>query len=760
MIYGATPIDWIHFAEKLKLRGDLLPVVSNPDALIAPYSKMQDKGKTPSRYNSDKQVHGITQWTSVTADARDIRIWQKEPDYGICLQTRLVRALDVDVPHPALSARIERFIRDAVPGVYLPARRRPDTGKFLLAFVCDSPLFKRSFPVGPGAPGKPAPRIELLATGQQFVAIGRHPSGNRYVWDDGLPEAFPILTAAEVEELWDGLELCFSTGEGFRKVPREGGGASVSDMSGEDDVATYLAEHSLVLDEGPSCQLYIDCPWKGDHSSDNGVTQTAYFPAGTNGFECGHFKCLHDHCASRTDQEFTDAIGFTDDIEFRSRDFEFFPEITYLPAIPDLSGPADILEATRRMPTRLPVVDPSIAPIFKRDVPGRILVTADNITKGIECPPFITRKLRWDEFTSKVIWSWFDEADGAEAWNDWQDVDFNRLMRTLDKRGFKVTPGLDAVRRAVVDVAQANPIDTAMAWLNEQRWDGKSRCEEFLINYMGAPDVPYSRAVGLYIWSALAGRCLIPGMKADMAVIFQSEQGLAKTSTVEAIAPCDEWFGELDLDLSDADLSRTMSGKLVCELPELKGLANKQLEAIKAFVSRRVDEWVPKFMETTRRQHRRVLLMGTTNATDFLADPTGERRWLPVAVKQRADIERIRADRAQLWAEGRELFRIGGIAWEEAEKLAKFEHIKFKAHDPYEDRILSWLQTEGLGGRVPMEQPWLSVDEVIEHGLCKPLAQSTMQDQRRIGGILRALGYTSERRTEAGIQRRLWCKGE
>lgn len=750
--YGATPQEWQHFADRLKLRNDLLPVVSNPDAPISPFSKMVDKGKTPSRYNGDRQVGGITRWTQVDADARDVQRWMKEPDYGICLQTRLVRAVDIDVPDADRAAAIEQAVRDAVPGVHFPLRWRANSGKRILAFRYAGELTKRSVPVDGGI-------VELLATGQQFVAVGTHPSGARYEWDDGLPAAFPELTEEEVETVWSTIELLFATGESrVAKVARERS-STVGEGTAEDDVALYLAEHGLILDEGVGGQVYLECPWKAGHSSDSGVTETTYFPAGTGGFDCGHFKCLHASCEGRTDEDFLDAIGFNQDTEFRTRDFPLLPTQSVIPHVPGLESGSTLegaIERERFNPhSKLPAVPADSAPMLKRNKQSEILVTQDNVARAFECPEYVTRKLRYDTFTQGVVWAWWNEADLEEVWTPWGDVDNARAMRTLDRRGFKSTPGIEMVRRAVDDVARQREIDLAVAWLNGLRWDGVERCETFLIDYLGVEDTPYARAVGRYMWTAMAGRCLVPGVQADMAVILVTpEQGRGKTSMIRALVPEEDWFGELDLTLDDDDLGRLMKGKLVCELPELKGLATRQLESIKAFISRRKDEWTPKYMEHTQAFLRRVFMIGTTNDDDFLADPTGERRWLPTRIG-RADTAAIRRDRELLWAEARERFKLGGIDWEDAERLATAEHAKFKARDPLQDKVQAWAESEGLGAHVPAAVGF-TLEEMVEQCLGLEFVRCSMRDQRRYGGILRALGYVKARMSRGGEQQMVW----
>mgnify|MGYP000876491511 CR=1 FL=1 len=60
-----------------------------------------------------------------------------------------------------------------------------------------------------------------------------------------------------------------------------------------------------------SYSLAIRCPWEHLHTTAGDKTSTVYFIAGGGGFEQGHFRCLHAHCAERQDYEFLDAIGYT-----------------------------------------------------------------------------------------------------------------------------------------------------------------------------------------------------------------------------------------------------------------------------------------------------------------------------------------------------------------------------------------------------------------------------------------------------------------
>jgi hypothetical protein len=173
--WGAPPEAWAHFV-KLGFLADLLPVVSNPEARISPLSTLKGLGKTPSVYNRDGLVIGVGKWTDRQTTAEDVARWSANPDYGICVQTRRLRAIDIDVDDHEKAHEIARHFERSL-GKLLARRWRKNSGKCLLAFTMPGDFHKRSFKVEGGL-------VEFLANGQQFVAVGTHPSGARYEWDE------------------------------------------------------------------------------------------------------------------------------------------------------------------------------------------------------------------------------------------------------------------------------------------------------------------------------------------------------------------------------------------------------------------------------------------------------------------------------------------------------------------------------------------------------------------------------------------------
>jgi hypothetical protein len=385
----------------------------------------------------------------------------------------------------------------------------------------------------------------------------------------------------------------------------------------------------------------------------------------------------------------------------------------------------------------------------------------------------------FDNFTQQLM---LHKGDGV--WIRFSDIDYTRLREKLmlakfaeiDSRRFK-----DSVNM----VARENSFDSAIIWINGLIWDGKSRISSFCVNYLGTEVSDYTTAVSFYMWTALAGRVLQPGVKADMVPILIGNQGVKKSTAIACIAPSAEFFCEIDFSENDADKARRMQGKLVCELSELRGMRyDSEMEGIKSFISRQIDEWIPKYCEISTRAPRRSLLIGTTNDTEILHDATGSRRFLPIKVGE-TKVDELVKDHLQLWAEARELFDAKGILWEQAELLARDEHAQFEGTDPWESSIASWIANgkeiplksstvyerssnpildnlayqkavNALLEKVAFGREGFSTEAVINNALFIFISKTTVPITRRVNIILRKLGFEQKQVTIDGVRHRRW----
>ena len=298
--WGAYPDEWGTFDLLLGLTEDMLPVVSNPAATISPNSSMKQLGKTPSCFNGQRQVVGIAAWTSHVSTSAEVDRWSRDADLGICLQTRTVRALDVDVGDVDEAAAIGACIN-----ANLPKRIRANASKFLCLFRLPGDMSKRVIKTAHGM-------IEFLASGQQAVICGTHTSGVRYEWVGGLPNEIPELSLDQFETLWKALAHKFAIEEPTEaKISTKAQQLASAPL--KDATSKYLLDHGHVKSFGKDGSLNITCPFEAEHTTEGAESATTYFPAHTGGYERGHFHCLHAHCSHRTDQDFRDAVGVPND---------------------------------------------------------------------------------------------------------------------------------------------------------------------------------------------------------------------------------------------------------------------------------------------------------------------------------------------------------------------------------------------------------------------------------------------------------------
>lgn len=349
-------------------------------------------------------------------------------------------------------------------------------------------------------------------------------------------------------------------------------------------------------------------------------------------------------------------------------------------------------------------------------------------------------EIAWDDFTAQIVW----RKAGKTAWRPFGDEHYAAIVLQMDRNGFVVQQP-STVRPAVYAHAIKHRVDLLADWVEQlPAWDGVERVERFWIDYAGAADTPYIRAVGAYSWTAQAGRALDPGCQADMVPILVSKQGTRKTSLVRAIAPAEEQFVEINLMDRDDDTTRKMRGKTVVELGELRGMHTRAKEDIKAFITRRVEEWVPKYQEFAKQFKRRFVFYGTTNRDDFLADETGERRYLPFEVgdDMQLDVEGVERDREQLWAEAVAMWREGGIRWQDAERLAAGEHERFKETDAWTPMVRRWLlEDDPLSGGAPVNRPYAwGTQDVLVGAVGLTAKQIGRGEQIRVGAVLKELG--------------------
>lgn len=415
---------------------------------------------------------------------------------------------------------------------------------------------------------------------------------------------------------------------------------------------------------------------------------------------------------------------------------------------PTPDGFGDVVADTPTGGTLAPTGRRTLLPAFTRITStGKIEAEINNLIAALARPDICGFHVRYDTFRDGIMLA---PVGALDEWRSIKDSDNVNMRGRLQKGGAGFQPiSKDIFRDVIHSVAEANPFDSAQHWLNGLVWDGVPRVNSFVPTCFGAKDTPYTQAVGLYMWTAMVGRVMVPGIKADMVPVLIGAQGARKSSAVAALVPSSDFFAAIDLAAPDADLARVMRSKLVIELDELKGLGTRESESIKSFITRPIDEWTPKYIEYVTRYPRRSVFFGTSNRDDILADDTGNRRWLPFRVGM-CDVDGIARDRDQLWAEARGLFASNGIMFAAAEQLAVAEHAEFAVHDEWDSSIAKWLQEPGFNAPAPCNRGFLRGAEIMADALDLSKDKQTPVASARVKRAMIRLGFQAVNRRVNG----------
>jgi predicted P-loop ATPase len=345
-------------------------------------------------------------------------------------------------------------------------------------------------------------------------------------------------------------------------------------------------------------------------------------------------------------------------------------------------------------------------------------------------------RLRHNQFADHII------VEGMPGFGPvLQDPALNRVwLQFMDR--LKFFPKIELTRIVMEDVAQTNAFHPVREYLDSLKWDGVPRLDGWLTTYAGAEDNEYTRAVGSIALIAAVRRIRAPGCKFDEMLIFeQPTQGTDKSTAIRIMAVRDEWYAD-DLPLS-ADSRRVIEylrGKWIVEIPELVGMRNTGSDHLKSQLSHQSDRARLAWARLPVEAQRQNIFIGTINKIKYLRDTTGNRRYWPVRVV-RFDLDALRRDRDQLWAEAAareatgDSIRLAPKLWPDAAT----EQEERLADDPFVailDRHLGHLK-----GRIRAADVW----EILDlRG-----AQLNQDIYARAAEAMKRLGW--ERPNKAGI---------
>ncbi len=277
---------------------------------------------------------------------------------------------------------------------------------------------------------------------------------------------------------------------------------------------------------------------------------------------------------------------------------------------------------------------------FIRNEDGRVIAkNQENIRRAVE---MLNYDLSYDQFSDKLLINH----------QPMEDHQVEHIYFQIDTE-FRFLPPFDFFKQKLRHLAWCNAFHPVKDYLKGLEWDKVPRIDTWLIEAASVDDTPYTRAISSIMLIAAVRRIRQPGCKYDEMVVWEStKQGSEKSSAAQALCPNPAWFSDdLALNLRSQQLIEATLGKWIIEASDLAGKRKTEIEQLKATLSRQVDGPARlAYAHFPVERPRHFIIIGTTNSTAYLNDPTGARRFWPMTVK-RFDVAWIKANRDQLWAE-------------------------------------------------------------------------------------------------------------
>lgn len=357
------------------------------------------------------------------------------------------------------------------------------------------------------------------------------------------------------------------------------------------------------------------------------------------------------------------------------------------------------------------------------DRKGKVLSTIDNAYIILRHDPLLKGAIAYNDLKVRPValrdLPWREVADQVNG-STWCDADDSALRRYLEKY-YKLS-GKEKIMDGMITAARDNAIHPIRNYLEGLAWDGVPRLDALLVDYLGAEDTPYTRAVTKKTFTAAVARVFEPGCKFDYVLTLAGPQGRGKSTLVAKMA--NGWYTDSLAGIGTKEAYEGLQGYWLIELGELAAMRKIEIETIKNFISKQVDSYRAAYGRRVEDHPRQCVFIGTTNSTAFLRDDTGNRRFWPVRLLDQPPAKTVWGDLTQpvidqLWAEAVAFYQAGEplILPPELESSAQEQQRQFTEDDPRRGLIENFLEVllpEGWADmNLAKRQGWFAEDDTM-----------------------------------------------
>jgi putative DNA primase/helicase len=373
---------------------------------------------------------------------------------------------------------------------------------------------------------------------------------------------------------------------------------------------------------------------------------------------------------------------------------------------------------------------------------NRKMMDGAQIAAVLDNDPAFKRAFVFDEAKNHVL------MDGVPM----RDRDYTHLevdIRAAYRFGNVPTA---ALYREVFNIATRNTRNAVKEYLEGLEWDGVERLRDLPRKRLGcaetSPDI-YGRYTETWCISGVA-RVLAPGCKVDAILVLNGPQGTFKSTffRVMSSGPGDTYFFDSPLDVGSKDGMASLAGSWIIEWAEFETMIqSKKSGEIKAYLSTTIDKFRPAYARTNEEIPRKCVFGASTNVREVFKDPTGARRFMALQTGM-IDIEGVKQDRDQLWAEAAFKYKRGDKWFLSPEEMSAQE-----AANKSFDRGAA--VREAITRHVMAQPGTVELDYLAQQDLADRHGASLVEVKK----ILKDLGFVPERSRKEGEQKRFLVRG-
>lgn len=346
----------------------------------------------------------------------------------------------------------------------------------------------------------------------------------------------------------------------------------------------------------------------------------------------------------------------------------------------------------------------------RSETTGAIAKTTNNVLVILENDPNIKGRIATDDFSHRGVvldtLPWDTERPGRRLWDDNDDSGARWYMESV----YGVT-GKDRITDALSLCGRKHAFDEVREYLDGLEWDGTPRLDTLFIDYLGAEDNEYVRAVTRKAFTAAAARTYRPGIKFDVMTILAGRQGIGKSTILRKMGRY-KWFTDSIRTFEGKEVCELIQGMWIIEISELEALNKADSNRVKQIMAQETDRYRAAYGRHVQDQPRRCVFFGTTNNSEFLRDVTGNRRFWPIDTGERTPSKSVFYDLDseidQLWAEAVYRYRMG----ESLDLPDRLRELAEAAQEEHREiSVREGIIREYLEKQVPSNWARMSLDE-------------------------------------------------